>query len=99
MAKAPVKFYIKVQPVGGGAAAKDADARFVEATSERLQQVGQLIEHSCKTFVNKINALPFKPANVELEFGVTVAGKDGVPFITEGTQSGNFKISLKWDLQ
>ena len=95
----PIKFYIEVGRADGEAFAQGHDDRFVEATTERLQQVSRIIEHSCMAFVDKIKELPVKPASLGLEFGVTVSGKAGVPFITEGSLSGNFKVNLAWDFK
>lgn len=95
----PITFYIEVARAQGETSPQSFDDRFVEASAQRLQQVGQLIEQSCTAFVQKIGALPTKPAALDLEFGVTVSGKAGVPFITEGALSGNFKVTLKWAFQ
>ncbi|HEY2011654.1 MAG TPA: CU044_2847 family protein [Rhizomicrobium sp.] len=91
-------FYIEVQRPEGEAFAQGVEDRFVEATEERLRQVGQLIEKSCSAFVKNIAALSAKPSELGLEFGVTVEGKAGVPFVTQGSLSGNFKVTLKWEL-
>jgi len=35
-------------------------------------------------------------SKVEVEFGVELGGKAGIPFVTEGTANANFKVTLSW---
>jgi hypothetical protein len=37
-----------------------------------------------------------RPSELTVEFGVELGGKAGIPFVTEGSASANFKVQLTW---
>ena len=37
-----------------------------------------------------------KPGSVQIEFGVELGGKVGIPLVTQGEAKANLKVILKW---
>ncbi|WP_395022564.1 CU044_2847 family protein [Dongia sp.] len=36
------------------------------------------------------------PGKIQIEFGIEVGGKAGIPLVTEGSAKANFKVTLAW---
>jgi hypothetical protein len=84
-------------------AAPDAPGRVAKGGSERLQQSFTSIKGTIKSYTAyALDAFKeLGSANVEkvtLEFGIKVAGKAGIPYITEGSTEGNLKITVECNL-
>lgn len=98
MAKDEQPFDIYVQVNAGSAAVipQSAADDFVRATEEKMREVSRLIRTSCKDLVSDISGMAQPPAEIKIEFGVDVGVEGGVPFITKGSISANFKVSVAW---
>jgi len=70
-------------------------------TIEELEDVGIAIADICNTLQGQIQGAlqKSKPSELTLEFGVTLAGEAGVPFVTKGTAEGTFKVTAKWNFK
>jgi hypothetical protein len=44
----------------------------------------------------KVAAETLKPDTLSMEFGLEVGGEAGVPFVTKGTATANFTVSVQW---
>jgi hypothetical protein len=70
----------------------------VEETISRFERVGQEVIRICKDVYGKYEAADatFRPDEFTLQFGVKLAGKVGIPFVTEGSAEGTFQVTAKW---
>jgi hypothetical protein len=39
------------------------------------------------------------PSEVQVDFGLSLGGDEGVPYLSRGSHDGNFRISAVWKLQ
>lgn len=78
------------QLAGGGGKAKKA---LLE-----VQEVGDTIAEVCRAIHERVGEVlnEVKPDEMTLEFGVKLAGKAGIPLVTEGSAEATFKINAKW---
>jgi Trypsin-co-occurring domain 1 len=44
----------------------------------------------------KVAAERLQPDALSMEFGLEVGGEAGVPFVTKGTATANFTVSVEW---
>jgi hypothetical protein len=67
----------------------------------RLDAVGAAAGEACVALFGRMRHQITKagPKEVTIEFGLTLGGEAGVPFVTKGTGEGAFKISAKWELK
>lgn len=87
---------IQVNPQSGAVVAQGATEDFVLATHEKLQSVSQLVKTGWVEMMDDISRMENPPAEFCLEFGIDVGAEAGVPFITKGSMSANFKVSITW---
>ena len=101
MADEPAKptFMIQIEPISGPIRQEMNTDKFIKATRETLNGVSGVIEESCKAFIERVAGLDSKPSEIGIEFGVDASGEAGIPLVTKGSLSANFKISLKWTWQ
>lgn len=90
------EFFIELDPGIYGVALQSQDDRFSRATRETLDKVVEVVRESCSAFVEELGGLETKPSELMLEFGVSVGGEAGVPFVTKGSITANFKVALTW---
>lgn len=88
--------YVQIAPVTGAVVPQAGGEAFTVATAKRLEEVGELIRKSCAGMAVGLLEMPSAPAEIQMEFGVDVAGEAGVPFVTKGTITANFKVSVTW---
>lgn len=91
---------IWIQPVdaGGQLSSESASDRIAEVTRAQLASIAEMIKASCQPLISDLKGADFKPNKIAIEFGVGVEGSAKIPFITSGTLSGNFKVSVEWEL-
>lgn len=75
-----------------------AGAGKVKETIKQLKDVGEAIADVCRTVHDQIETalVKSKPAELSLEFSITLAGETGIPLVTKGTAEGTFKVNAKW---
>jgi hypothetical protein len=71
----------------------------VEAAVQQLGELGKVIGDVCNTIQGQIQTAlgKAKPNEFTLEFGVTLGGEMGIPFVTKGTGEANFQVTAKWN--
>lgn len=89
-------FYIEVVPGGGAVEAQDAGEKVIKATKAALAQVGGVIDDTAKALFDRVRKMEARPAELAIEFGVDAGGEAGIPLVTKGSLSAQFKVSLKW---
>jgi hypothetical protein len=87
---------VQVNPTAGGVRLEGATEDFVQASREKLKQVAGVVKTSWTNLVSEMRAMPDPPSEVSVEFGVDVGAEGGLPFITKGSISANFKVSIVW---
>jgi hypothetical protein len=69
---------------------------------QRLGAVGDTITDVCGTIYNRIDGALKSgmslPKDFSIEFAIKLGGKAGIPFVTEGSAEGTFKITAKWSV-
>lgn len=70
------------------------------AALKQLEDIGDTIADVCDTLRRQVDAgfQEAKPDELTLEFGVKLAGKAGIPLVTEGSAEATFKVVAKWKL-
>jgi len=65
-----------------------------------LDEVGDTIAVMCTTLFEKMKAGFSKgaPSEVTVEFGITLGGEAGVPFVTKGKADATFKVTSMWSI-
>jgi len=61
----------------------------------KFEEIEGVIEQCALSLHRAIAKIP-TPEEVEVEFGITLGGSAGIPFVSQGTVSSNFKVCLKW---
>jgi hypothetical protein len=93
----PPVFYIQIAEDVQGAVTPEASTdKFILATQEKLEKVAICVRDTAGWLLGAISKLPLPPREFELEFGVSVGGEAGVPFVTKGTVDTNFKVKITW---
>ncbi len=90
------EIFIQVKAGSGAVVPQGATEDFVRATEEKMREVSRLIRTGCKDLISDISGMAHPPAEIKIEFGVDVGAEGGVPFITKGSISANFKVSATW---
>lgn len=69
-----------------------------EKLTNRMRMVGEAISGVCATIYSSVEKTidTVRPDEITLEFGIKLGGKTGVPFVTEGSAEGSFKVSATW---
>lgn len=93
------EFYIQVLPNQGGVTPLADVEGFVKGTKEHFRRIAEIAEQANAHLIEKLNGLANKPKTFEIEFGIDVGGEAGIPFITKGTMSANFKVKLGWEIK
>jgi hypothetical protein len=92
-----ITFFIQTSHDIQGVVTPQADLdKFVKATGENLNKIKETIRHTAKIISDTISNLPLKPKEFECEFGISLGGEAGIPFVTKGSIETNFKVTLKW---
>jgi hypothetical protein len=63
---------------------------------DRILEVSKAITAICATIYDSVQKSERRPNEITLEFGIKLAGKIGLPFVTEGSAEANFKVTAKW---
>jgi hypothetical protein len=92
-------FQIQINQTRGAVTPESSSNDFVPATKRRLLEVSELIRESCAGVAKDLFTVPNPPAEIGMEFGIDVGGEAGIPFVTKGTISANFKVSVTWKLE
>lgn len=66
--------------------------------ADRLEDISSTVKSVCETIYEKafLALEDKKPAEFEIEFGIKLAGKAGIPLLTEGSAECAVKVSAKW---
>jgi hypothetical protein len=66
---------------------------------DRLDAVGEKIGQVCSRLQTKALQTigDTKPKSLEIEFGITLAGEAGIPFVTAGSVETSFTVKATWD--
>jgi hypothetical protein len=66
--------------------------------TDRMHVVGKAISSVCTTIYGSVKVAigEVRPDVMTLEFGIKLGGKTGVPFVTEGSAEGTFKVTATW---
>jgi hypothetical protein len=71
-----------------------------EEILNRFRVVGDAITNVCGTIYDRVQfALESGvkiPNEFTVEFAIKLAGKAGIPLVTEGSAEGTFKVTAKW---
>jgi hypothetical protein len=80
-------------PLGDGEIAGAA-----EKVVGHLRDIGRSAADVCnEVYGNALDALKVaKPSELALEFGLTLGGEAGIPFVSKGTAEATFKITATW---
>jgi hypothetical protein len=65
---------------------------------DKLTEVGQRVALVCQSVYERAKEEmgEMAPNELTLEFGVTLGGSAGVPFVSHGKAEGTFKVTAKW---
>lgn len=88
--------YIQVAASVGAVSPQSASSDFIEASSENLREVANLVKASWSHMVSDIENMVNPPSEIGVEFGIDVGAEGGIPFITKGSLGANFKVSIVW---
>lgn len=82
---------------GGGNAPRNAafGAENMQGALNHLEREFKAVASAADLLLKSLKAL--QPGSVEVEFGVELGGKMGIPLVTEGSSKANFKVKLKWE--
>jgi hypothetical protein len=71
----------------------------VEDNLNKFQRVGQQIMRVCNEVYSQYRAatIAMAPDELELKFSIKLAGKMGIPLVTEGSAESNFEVTAKWN--
>jgi hypothetical protein len=67
----------------------------------RLEAAGEAAGAACVQLFNKMNGAlqgPGRPETITVEFGVSLGGEIGVPFVAKGKGDATFKVCAEWRL-
>jgi hypothetical protein len=92
--------YIEVAGVGPPQAAVGPETAGVTPAEllGRMETVGVAAGEACVALYRKMSfeLAKVRPDEVTVEFGLTLGGEAGVPFVAKGTAEASFKISATW---
>ena len=91
-----VRFLIQVSGHSGYVTPQMSVDDFIKGSKDQFQRIGEVVEVAGHTLVERIRKLAQKPTECAVEFGISVGGEAGVPFVTKGTVGANFKVTIKW---
>jgi len=77
--------------------AAGAGAKAAEAV-DKLKELGVTIGNTCRSLYDTTRGVleSHAPNEFTLEFGVKLAGKAGIPMVTEGSAEATVKVTAKW---
>lgn len=83
-------------PPGGGVQAGTGEMGL--AMVREIEKLGDVIANVCGTVRKQVTETlkAAVPAELTLEFGVTLAGEAGIPLVTKGTAEGTLKVTATW---
>jgi hypothetical protein len=64
----------------------------------KLETVGEAAGEACKALFAKLNTAlsGAKPEEITVEFGITIGGETGIPFVAKGKAEAAFTVSATW---
>lgn len=70
----------------------------VATTAEALASVGDAIAEACRSVFESArqSLADAQPNELEVEFGVSLAGEAGIPLIGSVSSTATFKVTAKW---
>jgi hypothetical protein len=85
---------LEVESEGGTAGSGDKVANM----AGKLNEVSAAILTVCSAVYEKAYLAlgAARPAEMEIEFGVTLAGEAGIPLVTKGNVECNLKVTARW---
>jgi hypothetical protein len=66
----------------------------------RLDSVGDAVAAVCETLYRRLQASLDEdeaPSEFRIEFGITLAGSQGIPVVSQGESPATFKVTVKWE--
>lgn len=79
---------------GGGDVPRNATS-FRDFASRNMETEMVAVARVAETVVDTLKRL--SPGTVQIEFGIELGGKAGIPLITSHEGKANFKVTLKWE--
>lgn len=89
----PYKVVVECVEGGGNVPQKAASFMGLEKEFDLKEEFASVVAVA-ESVLSSLKAL--RPGEVEVEFGIELGGKMGIPLITQGEAKSNFKIKLKW---
>jgi hypothetical protein len=71
-----------------------------EDLANKIRLLGETIGQTCVELVESAQKqfIKLKPSELSLEFGVSLGGELGVPFVTKGTGEATFTVTATWNI-
>lgn len=98
-----VPVYIQVEPDFPAAEVEGpkqaAGTVKVEDLASRLEVAGEAAAATCAVLYSRIDQslkTSLRPAEISLEFGISLGGEAGIPFVAKGTVEASFKVTATW---
>jgi hypothetical protein len=87
-----------VEEPEGAALGGELQSELEKKLTDRMHVVGKAISSVCTTIYGSVKVAigEVRPDEMTLEFGIKLGGKTGVPFVTEGSAEGTFKVTATW---
>jgi hypothetical protein len=70
-----------------------------EKMLSKLQLAGEAAAQACKSLYGDIDKQfdrLTRPSELAVEFGITLGGEAGIPFVAKGTAEASFKVTATW---
>ena len=90
------KLQIQVGGTSAGVTAQSVATDLIDLSPEHFDNIAKAIKSASTGFEQKLAELPSQPKEYTIEFGVSLGGNAGIPFIAKGTVGANFKVAIKW---
>lgn len=96
------RMLIEVEPnltaLQGAAGDGEVAGAGAEKVVGHLRDIGASAAEVCnEVYGNALNALKVaSPKELQLEFGLTLGGEAGIPFVSKGTAEATFTITATW---
>jgi len=92
-------FVVEVLPVGAHTSTGGIETRSgsMPETLAAIAKVGEAIAETCSTVFDSVSGkLTAFPDELTIEFGVSLAGETGLPFVGKVTAESTFTVTAKW---
>lgn len=93
-------FVVEVVPVGAHTNPNGIDTRSASMTDTltAVAEIGEAIAETCSAVFASVEAQVGRilPDELTLEFGVSLAGETGVPFVGKVAAESTFTVTAKW---